>query len=373
MAESNSRKIGNLEIYRGICALLVLIWHYFAHISIDRIEKKMPEFGPYARGVYNMFFELSTYAVLAFFVISGFVITQSILRTTYKDDSFGLYLINRFLRLASLCAAATFVTLPIGYVYRTMNGITEVWSKYGNFDPVVILKSAVGLSSAWNGPGWTLLYEWAFYLLVAVPFLLLRPSIKNLFLACAFTAFVFSCTHASLENPIYLAFVFGIAGLYIHGRIKPLSRPVRIALLLISIITVGVQIYLLPNNYEHMILRSLPLLGIMMFALYEPVYATRFYAALLWLGRISFSLYIWHFPIFLFGLLYFTADDRAGSGPALLWLTFVLVPASFVVAHFSYLYIERYARLERIPYLYNLYLRVTGKQPKSAPPEASAW
>ena len=368
-----SQKIENLEIYRGICALMVVIWHYFAHINIPSFVVDQPHKRVVLQTISNAFFELSTYAVLGFFVISGYVITRSVVRTTYKEDSFGLYFINRFIRLSSLCTAAVLFYMPLSYIYREIFDITTVWPRFSDYSAGAIITSMVGLSSVWNGPGWTLLLEWVFYAFVAIPFLLLKPGFKNLLILGACYMFLSQYFYFSIESMIYVSFVFGIIGLLIHYKIKTIPTVLRFVILGCSVIAIGVQIYLLPNNYEHMILRCLPLLGILLFAFYSPSYTGRIYEKLLWLGRISFSLYIWHFPIFMYGTLFNNQADNARSGWDLFYLTFILVPIVFTVSHFSYLYIERNARLERIPPLYRLYLRLAHKRGAKKPIEAAPW
>jgi len=65
--------------------------------------------------------------------------------------------------------------------------------------------------------------------------------------------------------------------------------------------------------------------------------------AFVWIGRRSYGLYLWHYPIMLVGLLYFKI-------PQGILLTVIEVLAAFILASLSYRFIEgpllkrRYAR-----------------------------
>lgn len=61
--------------------------------------------------------------------------------------------------------------------------------------------------------------------------------------------------------------------------------------------------------------------------------------ALVWLGGLSYSLYLWHYPLLDRGIEW--ATPHARSGPAILAVTLLLCAAGLGVAHLSELWVER--------------------------------
>jgi len=112
-------RISNLDIFRGICALMVFIYHLAAHM---RYQAFMPK-GSWQAATYefawSMLQPLSTFAVIGFFVLSGFVITLYIQRDIAREGKYLEFLIFRFTRFSFVCAPAALVSVALAYIYQT--------------------------------------------------------------------------------------------------------------------------------------------------------------------------------------------------------------------------------------------------------------
>ncbi len=158
-------RTNSLNLFRLVLAATVLIAHSF-YTTGNGV-------GPHVRGE-----NLGGWAVAGFFVISGFLITRSRLRTAAGD-----YLLHRIVRIfpaflvCLLVTAAVFGPLAMliqygtlqGYVTSAVTPLQFVWSNialYMNEYTIGGTLNALPYPSVWNGSLWTLYYEFLCYVLV---------------------------------------------------------------------------------------------------------------------------------------------------------------------------------------------------------------
>lgn len=157
----------SLNLFRLILAAAVLFAHSFYTTGNGD--------GPHLRGE-----NIGGWAVAGFFVLSGFLITRSRLRTSAGD-----YLLHRIVRIFPaflVCLVVTaFVFGPIaaliergtlsGYFTTAVSPLQFIWSNitlYMNEYSIGSTLSDVPYASVWNGSLWTLFYEFLCYVLVWV-------------------------------------------------------------------------------------------------------------------------------------------------------------------------------------------------------------
>ncbi|KDA06612.1 acyltransferase [Microbacterium sp. CH12i] len=160
-------RLNSLNLFRLVLAAIVLFAHswYIAGRGT----------GPQLHGE-----NLGGWAVAGFFVLSGFLITRSRLRTSAGD-----YLLHRVARIYPaflVCLIATVALFaPIaallehgtldGYLSTPVTPLQYVWGNLGlaisSYDIGATLDS-VPYPNAWNGSLWTLYYEFLCYLVVWV-------------------------------------------------------------------------------------------------------------------------------------------------------------------------------------------------------------
>ena len=157
----------SLNLFRLLLAAMVLVAHSFYTTGNGD--------GPHIRGE-----NLGGWAVAGFFVISGFLITRSRLRTGAGD-----YLLHRVVRIFPaflVCLVVTALVFgPIaaligqgsldGYATTPVTPLQFVWSNvtlYMNEYTIGSTLSDVPYPAVWNGSLWTLFYEFLCYMLVWV-------------------------------------------------------------------------------------------------------------------------------------------------------------------------------------------------------------
>lgn len=155
----------NLDALRFIGAVLVIFAHSFA---INGLPDVMP---PFYTGHYGLI------GVDIFFIISGFLITQSYLRSQNPVR----FVWARFLRIfPALIVVSLFLVLILGPVLTTLplnEYFKHTWTLSYFFSAISLYGVTIyptvlpGVFSSnpilqINGPLWTLQYEWSFYIVV---------------------------------------------------------------------------------------------------------------------------------------------------------------------------------------------------------------
>ncbi len=277
-----------LTATRGIAAIWVVLFHTsfylfpFNHLPFLRSGKM---------------------AVSYFFVLSGYVLCQ---RYQHQLISYSAFAKKRFARIYPLY----FLTLLFSIVAG--NAITET---------AFIQKTMVSaaLIQAWfpdyavsvNAPAWSLCAEMLFYALF--PLLLLLHNRNQAYFAGAAIFFfivaqipyfvlVGRYAQAGLSKTIFLnpllhlsEFLIGMAGVYIGQQLTKWRRPPNVSVIFFITLT-GLYITKSQATYNTSLLAPAFMLLIVAIALHPPRLLTA--APLLYLGEISYSIYLLHAPLY---------------------------------------------------------------------------
>lgn len=150
---SADNRLTNLDVFRAIAALTVCLFHFHPH-SV---------------------FRYGHYGVDVFFVISGFIIPASLLRSGYQLGGLKSFLVSRFVRLYPAYFLAGLMAVVLWYVSAAIPGFkgqapSFTWQMILNN----LLMTCDFLDTPWIIPVfWTLAVEAQYYLLIALSFPLL--------------------------------------------------------------------------------------------------------------------------------------------------------------------------------------------------------
>ncbi len=309
--KSNSQKIEIIQALRGVAIIMVVGFH-FTEI-IDR--------NGFLKSATGLLFNSGAAGVDLFFIISGFIMVFVTKKSLGGFSNFKNFLLKRFLRIWPLYAVAT-----ISYAFinnHTLYSFNLVTIKN-------IIRSLLFIPMSYDNPpffgyaylsvGWSLNYEIYFYLLIAITMLFGR--VKWLVFAViigitlVFVPFLYGNLEAQPFNsknsgfllvnlatsPIIWDFVYGvIIGLlfinpYFAIKLKFIFQS---KLLLITILIIVIWQYLSGFYGGHGpfywgFFMALLFLSLIFYDLNESIKCPVW---LIYLGNISFSLYLWHIPI----------------------------------------------------------------------------
>lgn len=288
-------KLGYLEGIRGIAALIVVIYHYVLYFYPPLYDtggmtfKKFFNYSIYeqllmiaAETPLCLFFHGQA-SVRLFFVLSAFVLTYKFFKTkNYEYLSAGA--IKRYFRLVG----PVFFSLLVTFLFINLSLTVDVFiAKEFSFQQF-IKEAVIGVfinGSSANPPLWTMPYEFMGSMLV-FSIAALFTKYKKRWIIYLVLIILFHKTH-------YLAFVFGMmlsdyftSDLYLKYKMKFSYQKLLIFLLLIALFLYTV------SGVRQQIWGS----AIFIFCVLHSDYLQKFFShnLFLFLGKISFSMYVMH-------------------------------------------------------------------------------
>jgi len=344
----NSDRIPVIDLLRGLSCIGVLLYHVRVDLWIGwwRITSYPLEYSSFAKAMawLSVPTPFMGYAVLLFFLISGFCIhypnTSGNTRLSWKT-----YLIRRFWRIYPAYFAALLLTAGISYICLTLwgdktwdiNKIFRVASLSQNYPP--------GNGQFLSNPSlWTIPLEIEFYLLYPLAFLFFASAKSALLWMFALSISALSILlsykgyHWLTFTALFLwpSWLLGslIAQLY---RDQKLDQIKLIYLLPFTGLTLGFSLVSRYQNWETWIQYLSWTAFYSFFFIFclshtgfvNRMIGVRLTKAVSWIGKISFSLYLIHFPLFkLFGYLHrHFFDEKPANFLATL---FYLIPVIFI-------------------------------------------
>lgn len=279
-------EIGIVSKLRGFAAVSVFLFHVVCVST-----------GYFTDGLVVRFFNYGKYGVQFFFMISGFVITYSMLRGKYTNRSFFTFLAKRIIRIEPPYLVVVALTVLFLYVRQwsgmgngtgTLPGFAQVLLHIGYLIP---FSSYDWLSIVF----WTLAIEFQFYLLFSLLFTWYTQQ--------AWVRWGIECVLLLLfVNHPPEAFFFHWSPIFLLGINLALFKMKRMQgrELLLSGLLLAAAVWV-QTGWEVFVFAAVP------FALiyFDPPLKTRFWE---FFGKISYSLYLCHtlvaFAILNIGLRY---------------------------------------------------------------------
>jgi len=241
-----------LDALRGLAALLVLLDHWRAAFFVDfpKVIQHRASVGPL-----YVISGAGHQAVVIFFVLSGYLISGSILRSIGRGEwSWRRYLVHRLVRLWLVLIPALFLGgildeagLSIGHapgLYAGMSGNHMTGNVIHALRPAVLLGNAAFLQTILvpafgsNGALWSLANEWWYYILFPLAACVLaRVYRKPIEIASCLLAFVaFSVFVGKAILILFPAWLLGVL-LYV---IPKAQRPFNSHLMAVASVFYGV-------------------------------------------------------------------------------------------------------------------------------------
>jgi len=311
--KSNS-ELDNLVLLRGIAVLMVCFCHFAKPLSNAHI----------LAALFKTIAEYGKYGVQVFFVVSGFVIPLSLLKGKYSIKDYFNFLYKRLLRLQPPYLAALALTLLIMFFsYKIRH---EVYPE----GAISILKSLVYFHFPPDNPVfWTLMVEAQYYIFIGIFYALLLHQSKITFYILIPLLLILSHTNLTVYISLlsYIPFfLVGTVGFSIYTNTG--NRFLSIATLIVLLIFVCF-IY----DTAAWIATFITIIVILKYKYSGPKF-------LLFPGKISYSIYLIHFPLGI-KLINLIKPHIVISYSSLLFIITVLI--ILIISSWFYKFVEEFS------------------------------
>ena len=272
---NNKSYISTVEILRGLAALAVCMFHF--------TKGYVSETG-WIRSV----FQNGWIGVEVFFVISGFVITYSLLGSNYRFKDYGKFLMKRILRIEPTYFFSIILILILGYLSSLNPGfkgkpfeisISLLFQHFGYFVDL--------LGNDWFNPVyWTLAIEFHYYLIIG-----LLIAIWNLNKSWLTTVTILSLVLLSFLN-LNVDSLVQYLDIFVIGIVTAFYKKEKFKMVYYISLTVMLFICIYINH--GLLISSLTCLTALLISFFSDLRGGR---VMLFLGKISYSLYLLHVPV----------------------------------------------------------------------------
>jgi len=302
-----------------------------------------------------------------FFVISGYLITSIILREIIEKDNFSFknFYERRARRILPVLLFIMLVAIPFSWIYLYPSDLV-------NFSKSILYSLGFGSNFYFHYSGleygspegflkpflhtWSLSVEEQYYLLFPVVLFCVFRYCKKYLFYFLLTSFLISLFLADWGSKNYPSTTF----YFLHTRIWELicgsliayfeikwghrnkNKILSEALPILGLSLIISSIFFFDNKTFHPSFYTLiPVIGVALILWYTNKYdivsKILSYKLFVGIGLISYSLYLWHYPIFSFAKnLEFFFDSHLGK--------LILIVISFILSIFTYYFIEQPAR-----------------------------
>lgn len=351
-----NQRIEVIDVLRGLSCFGILLYHVRIDLWVGwwHITSHSQEYSSFAKAMawLSIPAPFLGYSILLFFLISGFCIhypnTISSTRPLWKT-----YLKGRFWRIYPTYLIAVIFTSLISYYCHTQWD-DRTWSFERIFRVLTVSQNyPPGNSQFLSNPSlWTIPLEIEFYILYPLAFnFLSRFKFSHLlFLAVLISGISIFLSNQNKNWISFTAFFFWpswLLGAWIatHYRRKNLLKlknfSVYFPLILFLVIALISRMQKWESWMQHACWTGFYLFLMITFLRYEKHLKQGFnliFRIFAWLGKISYSLYLIHFP--LFKLLGYLHIEAFGEKPANFFITLLyLIPVIFV-AWLFFKYVE---------------------------------
>lgn len=275
--------LNHITIIRAVAVVLVLIFHFDNQILIS-----------------------GYIGVDIFFVISGYLISMIALKRVDSIKSLKQFYIKRVMRIYPVLLFISFIVIfalsLVEYLeLETLKMLRDTITFNSNFQAEKINADYFGNNdNNYLLHLWSIAIELQFYLLF--PLLMLNKNIKNNIFYIAIVLIIIATFILSLEYSYYhslgrmLAFSAGIMAYLLGSKVKTNNYIYFIALLsliIISFTDMNINTY---PNYNNIIVVALTIFAL----IFGKIGTQKKYKLFILIGLISYSIYLWHYPLFLF-------------------------------------------------------------------------
>lgn len=345
-------KIYSLDVLRGLAALAVVFWHWqhFFYIG-DSPKGIIFENQPFYNSL-TILYKHGDAAVELFFCISGFIFYWLYSELIYKKIITAKeFIINRISRLYPLYILTFILVFALQVIYRDSHDSYFVYQQNDLYHAIlnILMIPAWGFESGWsfNAPVWSVSIEMMLY---CIFFIMCLLGSRGLYLIPAFIVigyFIFTINY-KIGIGLFSFFCGGTTYFLAKITINTMNKKANFVT---SCIFIAVWLTISHFNISNIFLiTAFGFTSLILFltTLSAIPLCNDFFSKFRWIGDISYSSYLIHFPL---QIIFALCADALGykrdifySSKSIFIFMMVLIPLSLLTHHYFEIKAQRYMR-----------------------------
>lgn len=345
-------KIYSLDVLRGLAALAVVFWHWQHFFYIGDSPKGIIFDRQPFYDYLTILYKHGDSAVELFFCISGFIFYWLYSELIYKKEITAReFAINRISRLYPLYILTFIAVFSLQVIYRDSHGSYFVYQQNDLYHAIlnILMIPAWGFESGWsfNAPVWSVSIEMMLY---GIFFLICLLGRRGLYFIPAFIATGY------FTFPINYKVGIGMFSFFCGGATYILTKTVinkwnnnSILISLCAFIAAwSIIIHFGVSNIFLISAFGFTSLILFLTTLSTIPLCNDFFHKFRWIGDISYSSYLIHFPL---QIIFSLCADALGyerdifySSKSIVIFMMVLIPLSLLTHHYFEIKSQRYMR-----------------------------
>ena len=326
MSKNGIPKLVSVDYVRFFLSISIAIWHYQLIISVGNLYPATFKDFPFSNEI-GFFYTHGYLAVQFFWLVSGYIISYIYLEGNFKKRD---YLRNRFARLYPLHIVTLLITGILQVIASSRLGRQPICGSNDlkHFLLNLFFIPSIGLEDgcSFNAPIWSVSVEIYSYLL----FMCLFVGIKKYGdIFCAVLIAIFSYIHHAniilIPKQVSACAIFFFTGVLVHALQKTSRKAIlfQISLSLTSIIIcILIKAEILKANkftvsrlfdteFSYLFIFA-PLLIIFLTVeeFFPKKYSSRFGMLGRFFGNLTYSCYLWQFPLIIFFVIIFGQNSN---------------------------------------------------------------
>ncbi len=309
-----SNRLDTMDSLRGIAAMWVTVFHF-------------NEVVPFEPTAWRAFCKLGWLGVPIFFVISGWCMSA----VSARETRAGAFLIARLIRIYFPYWCSLAIVCAVVLAHRLVGGTNDVTplpkSPYAILATLTLWTSPASQVPTMNWVCWTLTLEITFYLFVFLGLTLQCPRVGVWLLVVSSVAFLLS---EEIASRLYFGRHAGLfcAGFFAHSFSTPrqwlrLAAHCSLCLVLVFLATnLSGKIDLVPSQWCTVLAGGLTVCVLLLASVRSCLKHPKFLTAI---GTISYSIYLLHVPLGVYGILLWKPGLNASRGWHLLYDLMALI------------------------------------------------
>lgn len=344
----DSQLSNTLNLMRWLAALMVVVGHLrsFLFVEYNFVENKTI--------FIKIFYFITGFghqAVMIFFVLSGYLVGGAVIRK-YREKKLNneyvkSYFIKRFLRIYIVLIPALIIGFTLdnyGYnlfpqLYINAYNISAMnFNAYENNNIQILLGNIFNLQTIFvetlgtNGPLWSLANEWSYYILCILLFI--NKWTRLLFLSIIVVLVILN------DNIVFYSIIWILGSGIVLIKKQLLNKYIALFLLLCTLI-ISRKIH---GFYIDLTLASI--IGLFINSLQFTIQNAKYFKKTNHImAEFSYSVYLFHFPFFVFFISYFHREDinLLQLQPSLINFVFyfVILICIYIYSYILYIFFEK--------------------------------